>query len=129
MAQNAQARVVLRAYPSWFYIPSALVYGLFFLVPTAFAFYFSLTRWSLFDAVFIGFQNYVDFLTDPQLVTGLRKVIHADIQVAGIQKLEQAGAENLKFLHAFRQVGGERTLLFFEPWHVRVAEERHAIRR
>jgi raffinose/stachyose/melibiose transport system permease protein len=38
------------------------VFGVFFVVPTALAFYFSLTRWSLFDATFIGFQNYATFL-------------------------------------------------------------------
>jgi raffinose/stachyose/melibiose transport system permease protein len=85
MAENARARVVLRAYPGWFYLPAALVYGVFFIVPTLLAFYFSLTRWSLFDAVFIGFQNYVDFLTDPQLVTGLRNTIIYAVLTSGLK--------------------------------------------
>jgi len=83
--ENARARIVLRAYPNWFYLPAALVYGVFFIVPTLFAFYFSLTRWSLFDAVFIGFQNYVDFLTDPQLVTGLRNTIIYAVITSGLK--------------------------------------------
>jgi raffinose/stachyose/melibiose transport system permease protein len=83
--ENARARIVLRAYPNWFYLPAALVYGVFFIVPTLFAFYFSLTRWSLFDAVFIGFQNYVDFLTDPQLVTGLRNTVIYAIITSGLK--------------------------------------------
>jgi raffinose/stachyose/melibiose transport system permease protein len=87
MAANAQGRAILRAYPTWFYIPGALVYGVFFLVPTALAFYFSLTRWSLFDAVFIGFQNYADFLTDPQLSTGLRNTIIYAIVTSGLKVL------------------------------------------
>ena len=85
MPENARARAVSRAYPSWFYLPAAVVYGVFFLVPTLFAFYFSLTRWSLFDAVFIGFQNYVDFLSDPQLVTGLRNTIIYAIVTSGLK--------------------------------------------
>jgi raffinose/stachyose/melibiose transport system permease protein len=85
MPDSAQARAVLRAYPNWFYVPAAVVYGVFFLAPTLFAFYFSLTGWSLFDAVFIGFQNYVDFLSDPQLVTGLRNTIIYAIITSGLK--------------------------------------------
>ena len=60
MTSNARPRAVLRTYPNWFYLPAAIVFGVFFLVPTALAFYFSLTRWTLFDATFIGLDNYVD---------------------------------------------------------------------
>jgi raffinose/stachyose/melibiose transport system permease protein len=85
MPEDARARVLLRAYPGWFYLPAALVYAVFFIVPTLLAFYFSLTRWSLFDAVFIGFQNYVDFLTDPQLVAGLRNTIIYAVITSGFK--------------------------------------------
>ena len=87
MPDNAQSRAVSQAYPTWFYVPGALIYGVFFLVPTVFAFYFSLTRWSLFDAVFIGLQNYLDFLSDPQLVTGLRNTIIYAIVTSGLKVL------------------------------------------
>lgn len=68
-------KIIRQTYPHWFYIPAALVFGVFFLVPTAAAFYFSLTRWSLFNATFIGLDNYVTFLRDPMLMTGLRNTI------------------------------------------------------
>jgi raffinose/stachyose/melibiose transport system permease protein len=67
MISNDRSRVVLRTYPNWFYLPAAIVFGLFFIVPTAMAFYFSLTRWTLFNATFIGLDNYVSFLGDPRL--------------------------------------------------------------
>ena len=54
---DARPATVLHTYPYWFYLPAALVFGVFFLVPTVLAFYFSLTRWSLFDATFIGLDN------------------------------------------------------------------------
>src|SRR4051794_20384161 len=57
-------------YPSWFYIPAIALYVVFFAVPTFASFYFSLTRWSLFDTQFIGFGNFVEFFQDPQLVNG-----------------------------------------------------------
>ena len=56
-------------YPTWFFIPAIVLYAIFFAVPTISSFYFSLTRWSLFDSTFIGFQNYVQFFQDPQLYT------------------------------------------------------------
>lgn len=68
-------RSVLKNYPYWFYLPAAIVFGVFFIVPTALSFYYSLTRWTLFDSTFIGLDNYRTFISDPQLVTGLRNTI------------------------------------------------------
>jgi len=58
-------------YPTWFYIPSGVLYVVLFAVPTFASFYFSLTRWSLFDVEFIGFDNFVTFFTEPMLFQGL----------------------------------------------------------
>src|SRR4029077_3305299 len=67
-------------------------------------------------------------LRNCQLIFRLREVIHTDIQISGFEKLEQTGAKNLKLLHAFRQMPRKRALLFFEPRHVRIAEQGHAVR-
>src|SRR5689334_6951273 len=56
-------------YPSWFYIPAIALYVVFFAVPTFASFYFALTRWSLFDSAFIGFDNFAEFFRDPRLVS------------------------------------------------------------
>src|SRR4051794_23754581 len=80
-----KATSVLHTYPYWFYIPGALVFGIFFIVPTLLAFYFSLTRWSLFDAKFIGFDNYVQFLGDPQLTAGLRNTVIYAVITSGLK--------------------------------------------
>jgi raffinose/stachyose/melibiose transport system permease protein len=58
------------SYPTWFYIPSAVLYIVLFAVPTFASFYFSLTRWTLFETHFIGFDNYVTFFTEPMLMQG-----------------------------------------------------------
>ena len=58
-------------YPYWFYLPAAVIYGLLFIIPTITAFYFSLTRWTIFDSQFIGLDNYVTFFREPALVSGL----------------------------------------------------------
>jgi raffinose/stachyose/melibiose transport system permease protein len=75
MISNTQPRAVRRTYPKWFYLPAAILFGVFFLVPTVLSFYFSLTRWTLFDATFIGLGNFRTFLSDPELMSGLRHTI------------------------------------------------------
>jgi len=85
MRNDTRPRTVRQTYPHWFYLPAGLVFGVFFLVPTALAFYFSLTRWSLFDATFIGLDNYVTFLSDPQLLAGLRNTIIYALLTSGLK--------------------------------------------
>ncbi|MFJ4286911.1 carbohydrate ABC transporter permease [Paenarthrobacter nicotinovorans] len=62
-------------YPSWFYIPAAALFVVFFAVPTFASLYFSLTRWSLFDVTFIGFDNFVQFFQDQQLLQGFTNTL------------------------------------------------------
>jgi raffinose/stachyose/melibiose transport system permease protein len=57
-------------YPLWFHIPGAVLFIVLFAVPTFASFYFSLTRWTLFDSEFIGLENYKLFFTEPMMVTG-----------------------------------------------------------
>lgn len=58
-------------YTYWFFLIPAIIYTVLFLVPTFSSFYFSLTRWSLFRSEFIGFDNFVLFFKEPNLVQGL----------------------------------------------------------
>ena len=85
MQNDTRARAVLLTYPHSFYLPAALIFGVFFVVPTLLAFYFSLTRWSLFDATFIGLDNYASFLGDPQLTSGLRNTIIYAMITSGLK--------------------------------------------
>ncbi len=85
MRNNPRPQTVLRTYPHWFYIPAGIVFGVFFVIPTLLAFYFSLTRWTLFDATFIGLDNYERFLSDPQLIAGLRNTIIYAIITSGLK--------------------------------------------
>ncbi|WP_069385402.1 carbohydrate ABC transporter permease [Cellulosimicrobium cellulans] len=57
-------------YPTWFFIPAGVFYVVLFAIPTAASFYFALTRWNLFDAEFIGLDNFVQFFQEPALVRG-----------------------------------------------------------
>ena len=112
MQRNLQSRSVLRIYPHWFYIPAALIFGVFFLVPTALAFYFSMTRWTLFDATFIGFDNYITFLSDRMLTTGLRNTIIYALLTSGLKTVIALPLATL-FTSGIRFKGLFRGIIFF----------------
>ena len=57
-------------YPYWFILPAGLIFVIFFLVPTVTSLYFSLTYWDPFEARFAGWDNYVQFFSEPYLVRG-----------------------------------------------------------
>jgi ABC-type sugar transport systems, permease components len=58
------------AYPYWFLLPAAAVFLVLFILPTVASFYFSLTYWDPFEARFAGWDNYVQFFSEPYLVSG-----------------------------------------------------------
>ena len=72
-------------YPRWFYAPGVLLFAVIFIVPTAAAFYFSLTRWTLFDATFIGFDNFAQFVREPSLTSGLRNTFFYAVVTSGMK--------------------------------------------
>jgi raffinose/stachyose/melibiose transport system permease protein len=58
-------------YPYWFVLPGAVIFAVLFLVPTFASLWFSLTRWDLFTAQFIGLENFRQFFSEPFLLQGL----------------------------------------------------------
>jgi raffinose/stachyose/melibiose transport system permease protein len=104
-----RSQSVLHTYPNWFYLPAAIVFILFFLVPTGMAFYYSLTRWTLFDATFIGFDNYVTFLNNPSLSSGLRNTIIYAVMTSGLKviislPLAMLLTSNIRFKNIYRSI-------------------------
>ncbi|MEO3884523.1 sugar ABC transporter permease [Nonomuraea sp. B5E05] len=73
------------AYPYALYLPAAAVFLLIFLVPTAMAFYFALTRWTLFDSEFVGLQNFRDFLAEQNLRIGFQNTIIYAVVTSGLK--------------------------------------------
>jgi len=69
----------------WFLLPAGLIYLVFFLVPTFASFYYSLTRWTLFDQEFIGLANYKQFFAEPALVTGLTNTLIYAVVTSGLK--------------------------------------------
>jgi raffinose/stachyose/melibiose transport system permease protein len=109
MTINTRSQAVLRTYPNWFYLPAAIVFGVFFLVPTAMAFYYSLTRWTLFDATFIGLDNYITFVSDPSLSSGLMNTIIYAVLTSGFKvvislPLAMLLTSNIRFKEFYRSL-------------------------
>jgi raffinose/stachyose/melibiose transport system permease protein len=70
-------------YSFWFYLPTALIYSVLFLVPTFASFYYSLTRWTLFDSKFIGLDNFVMFFQEPALIKGFTNTLIFAVVTSG----------------------------------------------
>ncbi len=73
------------AYPYWFILPAAIVYAVLYLLPTVASFWFSLTRWDLATATFIGMDNYRQFFSEPFLLKGLGNTLIYAVVTSGIK--------------------------------------------
>lgn len=81
---SSSKRLMNSRYPLWFLLPGVLLMIVVFVVPTLSSFYFSLTRWTLFEADFIGLDNFVTFFRDPQLFGSFRNTfVYAIITSVG----------------------------------------------
>jgi raffinose/stachyose/melibiose transport system permease protein len=72
-------------YPAWFFLPAAVIYSVLFLAPTFASFYFSLTRWTLSNAVFIGLDNFAQFFREPFLIQGLVNTVFYAVVTSGLK--------------------------------------------
>jgi len=82
-AASAAGRRFYSPYSFWFYLPTALIYSVLFLIPTFASFYYSLTRWTLFDSKFIGLDNFVMFFQEPALVKGFTNTLIFAVVTSG----------------------------------------------
>ena len=86
--QRRHARSTQRGrspYPYWLYLPAGVVYLVIFLIPTVMAFYFSLTRWTLFDSTFVGLQNFRDFFAEQNLSAGFLNTLVYAVVTSGLK--------------------------------------------
>jgi len=83
--ESGLSAAVRRSYPYSFYVPAAVIFGVVFLVPSLMSFWFSLTRWTLFDAEFIGLANFERFLQEPALTNGLRNTFIYAVVTSGLK--------------------------------------------
>jgi raffinose/stachyose/melibiose transport system permease protein len=85
VARPRSRRTKRSAYPYWFYLPAFTVFFVFFLLPTFSSFYYSLTRWTLFDSEFIGLDNFKQFFDEPALTKGLTNTLIYAVSTSGMK--------------------------------------------
>jgi raffinose/stachyose/melibiose transport system permease protein len=81
MPASAKAK---SAYPLWFFLPAAIIYGVLFIFPTIASLFFSLTRWTLFDRVHRT-DNFVQFFKEPFLIKGLINTLVYGVLTSGLK--------------------------------------------
>ncbi|XKM38674.1 carbohydrate ABC transporter permease (plasmid) [Rhizobium ruizarguesonis] len=99
-------------YPLWFFIPAAIIYGVLFLFPTISSLWFSLTRWDLSTAEFIGLENFQQFFSEPFLVKGLLNTLIYAVTTSGLKTVCGLLLAVLLTSNIFAR-GFLRTLVFF----------------
>lgn len=80
---------MLRAspYPYWFILPAAIIFLGLFIAPTIASFYFSLTYWDPFEARFAGWDNYIQFFSEPFLVRGTVNTLIFAVITSGLKSV------------------------------------------
>ncbi|PDT29277.1 ABC transporter [Rhizobium sp. L9] len=99
-------------YPLWFFIPAAIIYGVLFLFPTISSLWYSLTRWDLSTAQFIGLENFQQFFSEPFLVKGLINTVIYAVTTSGLKTVCGLLLAVLLTSNIFAR-GFLRTLVFF----------------
>jgi raffinose/stachyose/melibiose transport system permease protein len=84
-ARPRRRRKAASPYPYWFYLPAGVIFVALFVVPTFSSFYYSLTRWTLFDSTFIGLDNFKQFFQEPQLTKGLTNTLIYAFVTSGLK--------------------------------------------
>ena len=91
---------------------SGIVFVAIFVVPTAMAFFYSLTRWTLFDWEFIGLDNFRQFFREPALTNGLRNTFIYAVLTSGL-KVVLGMALAMLVTSRLRLKGTIRSIVFF----------------
>ena len=99
-------------YPTWFYLPAAIVFVVLFLFPTGASLFFSLTRWTLFDFELIGFDNFAQFFREPYLFQGLVNTLIYGFVTSGLKVVLGLLAAVLLTSQIFAR-GYLRSVIFF----------------
>jgi raffinose/stachyose/melibiose transport system permease protein len=65
--------------------PIGIIFLIFFLIPTVVSFFFSMTRWTLFDWEFIGFENFIQYFKEASLAIGFKNTLIYGVSTSGLK--------------------------------------------
>jgi len=101
-----------KTYSYTFLLPAAIVYFVFFLLPTILSFFFSMTWWSLTEWKFIGLENFKTFLSEPSLNIGFKNTVIYAI-VTSILKVVLGLLLGVFLSQRLRSISFIRSMIFF----------------
>lgn len=65
--------------------PIGIIFTIFFVIPTFVSFFFSMTRWTLFDWEFVGFENFVQYFKEASLAIGFKNTLIYGVVTSGLK--------------------------------------------
>jgi len=74
-----------KVYSYYYLLPALLIYIVLFIIPTFMSFFFSFTRWTLFDWEFVGFYNFITFFSESSLNTGFWNSLIYGVLTCGLR--------------------------------------------
>lgn len=66
-------------------LPIAIIFTIFFILPTFVSFFFSMTRWTLFDWEFVGFENFIQYFKEASLAIGFKNTFIYGVVTSGLK--------------------------------------------
>jgi raffinose/stachyose/melibiose transport system permease protein len=66
-------------------LPIAIIFTVFFIIPTVVSFFFSMTRWTLFDWEFVGFENFIQYFKEASLAIGFKNTLIYGVVTSGLK--------------------------------------------
>jgi raffinose/stachyose/melibiose transport system permease protein len=105
-------KLINGTYTYWFLVPAGVIYLTFFIAPTFMSFFFSLTRWTLFEWEFIGLENFRMFFEESSLRIGFRNTFFF-ATVTALTKVVIGFALGLILTGGIRYSGYLRSIVFF----------------
>lgn len=66
-------------------LPIAIIFMIFFVIPTIVSFFFSMTRWTLFDWHFVGLENFIQYFKEASLAIGFKNTLIYGTLTSGLK--------------------------------------------
>jgi len=82
---KAKQKKIANPYSYALVAPIGIIFTIFFVIPTFVSFFFSMTRWTLFDWEFVGFENFVQYFKEASLAIGFKNTLIYGVVTSGLK--------------------------------------------
>ena len=82
---KAKQKKIANPYSYALVAPIGIIFTIFFVVPTIVSFFFSMTRWTLFDWEFVGFENFIQYFKEASLAIGFKNTLIYGVVTSGLK--------------------------------------------